>query len=326
MEYQRGADETGIAENFPGGGGKYRSKSLVNSPLWPHRSSRRDYDILCAFCGCFECVQQQNPHDIQAAVEFHAAGDTEQTMKGIAKAILPQSVKRWFGNLLASAGGIYLRASCSQEEEDLILERLFGGKRSGFYVDVGAHHPRRFYNTRRFYKRGWRGINIEPKPDVLGLFQQKRKRDINLEYGVAVTEGDLIHFMFNEPALNSFDRTPSEQRQNNQYHIVGTRNVAVKRLSGILESNMPEPIDIDFMSIDLDEYDLQVLKANDGSRFRSEGVLVESPDFDLGNPVADPVHIYLELQNYRLFAKTFNTLFYLDETKKTRNSPGAGLE
>ena len=247
-------------------------------------------------------------------------------MKRITKAILPLSVKRWFGNLLASSGGTYLRASYSQEGEDLILERLFGGKTCGFYVDVGAHHPRRFSNTCRFYKRGWHGINIEPNPDVLRLFRQKRKRDINLEYGVADAEDHLTYYMFNEPALNSFDQALSEQRQNNQYRIVGTKNIAVKRLSGILESHMPGQIDIDFMSIDVEGYDLQVLRSNDWSRFRPECVLVESPDFDLSNPGADPIHIFLDRQNYQLFAKTFNTLFYLDKSKKTRNSQGTSTK
>ena len=54
--------------------------------------------------------------------------------------------------------------SYSQEGEDMILRRIFGDKRLGFYVDVGAHDPRRFSNTYYFYKRGWRGINIEPRP------------------------------------------------------------------------------------------------------------------------------------------------------------------
>ena len=37
--------------------------------------------------------------------------------------------------------------SYSQEGEDMILNRIFEGKREGFYVDIGAHHPSRFSNT-----------------------------------------------------------------------------------------------------------------------------------------------------------------------------------
>ena len=75
--------------------------------------------------------------------------------------------------------------SWSQEGEDMILHRIFGGKKSGFYVDVGAHHPKRFSNTYFFYCHGWRGINIDAMPGRMKLFNQWRPKDINLEMGVA---------------------------------------------------------------------------------------------------------------------------------------------
>jgi hypothetical protein len=69
------------------------------------------------------------------------------------------------------------------------------------------------------------------------------------------------------------------------------------------------------MSIDVEGYDLQVLQSNDWSRFRPACVLVESADFNLGKPGGEPIHSFLEQQNYGLFAKTFNTLLYLDKAK-----------
>jgi FkbM family methyltransferase len=236
-------------------------------------------------------------------------------MKELLKKILPQPAVKWLVHVVASAGGTYLQFSYSQEGEDLILERILGDRKSGFYVDVGAHHPRRFSNTRRFYKRGWHGINIEPNPDALKLFQRQRTRDINLGYGVADTETELTYFMFNEPALNSFDRVLSEQRQSGKYRITGTKQIPVKRLSKLLAEFLPPNAHIDFMSIDVEGFDLQVLQSNDWTRFRPTCVLVESESFDLGNPGVSPIHGFLEKQNYTLFAKTFNTLFYLDRTR-----------
>jgi FkbM family methyltransferase len=236
-------------------------------------------------------------------------------VKQLLKAILPLSLVRWLGNVVSSSGGRYLRESYSQEGEDLILERLFENQDTGFYVDVGAHHPRRFSNTFLFYKRGWRGINIEPNPDALKLFNRHRKKDINVECGVADTDGKLSYFMFNEPALNSFDRSLSEQRQDSRYRIVDTKTIAVRKLSAILEEFMPTGTPIDFMSIDVEGYDLQVLQSNDWTRFRPACVLVESSGFDLEKHSAEPIHSFLEQQNYGLFAKTFNTLFYLSHAK-----------
>jgi len=233
-------------------------------------------------------------------------------MKELLKKLLPQSAVKWLGHMRGSAGGTYLQFCYSQEGEDLILERILGARKTGFYVDVGAHHPRRFSNTRRFYKRGWRGINIEPNPDAMKLFERQRGRDINLCYGVGDTETELTYFMFNEPALNSFDRKLSEQRQNGKYRISATKQIPVKRLSNLLGEFLPKGVQIDFMSIDVEGFDLQVLQSNDWTRFRPTCVLVESESFDLAKPGASPIHEFLANQNYTLFAKTYNTLFYLD--------------
>src|SRR5438093_4691896 len=160
------------------------------------------------------------------------------------------------------------RTSFSQEGEDLIVDRLFEGRKTGFYVDVGAHHPVRFSNTHRFYRRGWRGINIEPDPEAIALFQKRRKRDTNVACGVAATEGRRTYFMFNEPALNSFDQALSEQRQNNRYRIVATKQIPVRPLSHILCEFLPPGVHIDFMSVDVEGYDLEVLRSNNWSQFR----------------------------------------------------------
>jgi len=237
-------------------------------------------------------------------------------MKELLKKVLPRSTVKWLEYMRGSAGGTYLQFSYSQEGEDLILDRIFAERKTGFYVDVGAHHPRRFSNTRRFYKRGWRGINIEPNPDAMKLFERQRGRDINLCFGVGESETELTYFMFNEPALNSFDRHLSEQRQTGEYRIASTKQIPVKRLSNLLAEFLPHGVHIDFMSIDVEGFDLQVLQSNDWTRFRPTCVLAESESFDLANAAASPIDGFLKSQNYELFAKTYNTLFYLDRERE----------
>ncbi|HLQ78184.1 MAG TPA: FkbM family methyltransferase [Terriglobia bacterium] len=84
------------------------------------------------------------------------------------------------------------------------------------------------------------------------------------------------------------------------------------RILDILEDFLPREVHIDFMSIDVEGYDLQVLKSNDWERFRPTHVLLESLGFDLINPGKEPIHTLLQQYHYDLFAKTLNTLFYLD--------------
>ncbi len=71
------------------------------------------------------------------------------TLKAIAHK-LPSWLKRPLQRARAKLFDIYAVKSYSQEGEDLILRRIFNDRASGFYVDVGAHHPRRFSNTFNF--------------------------------------------------------------------------------------------------------------------------------------------------------------------------------
>ena len=43
-----------------------------------------------------------------------------------------------------------------------MLARVFAGRRTGFYVDVGAADPVNLSVTKWFYDLGWSGLNIEP--------------------------------------------------------------------------------------------------------------------------------------------------------------------
>src|SRR3989344_6416322 len=72
-----------------------------------------------------------------------------------------------------------IRNSYSQNNEDLKIDELLNYPSKGFYVDVGAYDPDRFSNTKRFYLKGWRGINIEPDVYSFNKFLEKRPEDIN---------------------------------------------------------------------------------------------------------------------------------------------------
>ena len=66
--------------------------------------------------------------------------------------------------------------SYSQFGEDLALINLIGD-RTGRYLDIGAHHPSRFSNTRLLYERGWSGVNVEANPELISAFEKARARD-----------------------------------------------------------------------------------------------------------------------------------------------------
>lgn len=207
----------------------------------------------------------------------------------------------------------YWRPSYAQEGEDLVLERLFEGVRAGFYVDVGAHHPLRYSNTYAFYVRGWRGINVDPDPDAAGLFARLRPQDTFVNAGVSDEPGSLTYYRFNEPALNTFDSVLAEQRARlDPYRIVDTTSVPVTTLSDILYRHLPAGHEIAFLTVDVEGYDLRVLRSNDWRRFRPQYVLSESLGSSIATLASDPQCRFLGTVGYEPFAKTANTVFYQD--------------
>jgi FkbM family methyltransferase len=202
------------------------------------------------------------------------------------------------------------RECYAQDGEDLILDRLLDGQRTGFYVDVGAHHPRRFSNTFLFYRRGWSGINIDAEPGSMRPFRQHRPRDINIECGVAASAGRLPYFRFNEPALNTFDEREAQLKNRPPYHLVERVDVAVRRLDDLLTEHLPAGQTIDFLTIDVEGKDREVLESNDWSRFRPRFILAETLRTDMLQLAACPVVQLLAGQGYKPVAKAYNTTFF----------------
>jgi FkbM family methyltransferase len=239
------------------------------------------------------------------------------SLRAIADRFLMPALRRALARLRASIFDTYAIKSYSVEGEDLIVHRIVRGKSPGFYVDVGAHHPRRFSNTHRFYRDGWRGINVEPNPAAMKAFRTARNRDINLQYGVASQPARLTYYQFDESALNTFDRSLAESRvADTPYRLTGTIEVPVERLDRLLEEHLPAGQEIDFLSVDVEGLDLQVLQSNDWQRYRPTCVLVESLDTAIEDDMRGEIFLYMRQQGYELLAKTFNTLIFRDRANE----------
>jgi FkbM family methyltransferase len=200
------------------------------------------------------------------------------------------------------------RISFAQEGEDLILARLFEHDANGLYVDVGAHHPLRFSNTYLLYRRGWRGVNIDAMPGSMTAFERVRPRDINLEIGVTAREEVRDFYIFNEPALNTFDADRAHSLIRPPYRITSVEKVRCAPLSTILREHSIGAIDL--LTIDAEGFDFEVLQTVDWNVAKPRVVLTEHFSRDLVEVTSSELHEYLRARGYRLIAKTFNSLFY----------------
>lgn len=221
-----------------------------------------------------------------------------------------QTIKRLIISVLEF---IRHKKSYAQDGEDVALDSFYEGKKGyrGFFVDIGAHHPVRFSNTWMFYRKGWRGINIDPTPGSMIWFRRLRSGDLNLEIGVGAKSGELKFHCFNDPALNTFDEKVAASRNTGKpYKIIKTVSVPIAPLSEILEKHLPPGRKIDFFSIDVEGFDLEVLKSNDWGKFSPDFVLVEDTTFQLENPTASEIYNYLKINGYSMVASLRRTIIY----------------
>ncbi|MDT7602101.1 MAG: hypothetical protein QOF61_98, partial [Acidobacteriota bacterium] len=217
-----------------------------------------------------------------AAVTRDRGKNKMPSLRSLTRRWLPQKLKKSFQQALL--GYHSYAPSFSGAGEDMILHHLVGSdKMDGFYVDVGAYHPMHLSNTYFFYLKGWRGINIEARPGSRSLFDRVRPNDINLEVGVSRERGLLTyHFIGDDSTMNSFSPEFLE-------HIGMLREVEreillpVCPLAELLERHLPAGQLIDFLNVDVEGHDLDVLESNDWRRFRPRFVVAEEAQADQGS-------------------------------------------
>jgi FkbM family methyltransferase len=170
----------------------------------------------------------------------------------------------------------YGRTSFSLDGEDVVSRKFFDwrGVNSGFYVDLGANHPWRTSNTAYFHLRGWTGINVEPNPDLFKLFCEHRPNDINLNVGVASQDGHLDYYMFDLDICNTFSKEAMEKEcLKPEMGKPRIKSIPVMHINDILKKSNGR--NIDFMSIDIEGFELDVLSAMDFALYKPTMIWVE---------------------------------------------------
>ena len=173
------------------------------------------------------------------------------------------------------------RRSYSQFGEDLAAANLIRTKK-GVYVDIGACHPIRYSNTYLFYKKGWKGINIDISPYSKSRFDIVRPKDTNVTLGIG-NAGERLYYLFSNPLYNTCDDEQArEVKDSKRSTLIKTMSVKIVPLKEALsKQNVGE---IDFMNIDVEGMDLEVLKSNDWDTYRPKVIAIESWNFYSNNP------------------------------------------
>jgi FkbM family methyltransferase len=198
----------------------------------------------------------------------------------------------------------YLFNTWSQYGEDREIDRLLGYKTQGRYVDIGANDPNLINNTRRFYRKGWSGINCEPNVVLFQKLATFRPRDINLNCGAGPVETEMVFYRMSADILSTFNRSSAEQYEREGYKILEQVRVPVITLETIFRK-LDKPAD--FMSLDVEGWEIEVLKSNDWNKHRPTLIVAKI------NQGAEPIAEYLTEIGYGIVWRNPTNAIFQDK-------------
>jgi FkbM family methyltransferase len=186
--------------------------------------------------------------------------------------------------------------SYSINREDVLLNRLFGQRDSGFFVDVGAAHPVLDSDTKAMYDRGWTGVCIEPNVSFYRELVAQRPRDRNFNVAVSDEPGTLTFYEVVGSGLSTCDPEAVRHAADRGFEIL-THQVETRSLRAILEEVAPPEIDL--LKVDVEGFEFKVLLSNDWDRFRPRMVMTEAtfPETPMRRP--DQITPFLAAKGYR---------------------------
>ena len=201
--------------------------------------------------------------------------------------------------------------SYTQNMEDYHLWLAFGGRCQGTYIDVGSGHPIADNVSFFFYERGWHGVVVEPQRDLIDLHARLRPRDACV-CGLIGTRSGLVDFHAVN-VLHGLSTTSRKYAEAAQSLGAECQTIELPMISLAQLCEQHALTTIDFLKVDVEGAEADVLMSGDWHRFRPKVVVVEAIAPGSGEPSWNEWEPFLLAQGYR-FA-LFDTLnrFYVAE-------------
>jgi FkbM family methyltransferase len=202
---------------------------------------------------------------------------TQSAAKAHATLHFPQCPRQWQDRIGQPSGREWPMpmVSYSQNLEDVILTRAFRYVQTGCYVDVGASLPDKESLSYAFYRRGWRGICIEPQP-YADEWKTLRPNDLFINAAVGEQPGSLdlhVYDKLKEVSTGSADSIAHWK----QFGFQSDRQIRVPilTLNQILTEHLRGRT-VHFMSIDVEGMEREVLNGLDLAKYRPWIMIVEA--------------------------------------------------
>ncbi|MCQ6274870.1 FkbM family methyltransferase [Bacillus sp. V3B] len=162
-------------------------------------------------------------------------------------------------------------------------EKIFKGMENGFFVDVGAHDGIELSNSYFFEKvKGWKGICIEPLPEVYKLLK-KNRNCICIEGAISTQNGyqDFLQLQGDIAMLSGLENNYDNRHRANVNRRIkesGQNPKIIKVQTFPLQSvlNQYNVTHIDLLSIDTEGSELQVLQSINYNKVKIECIILEN--------------------------------------------------
>ena len=196
----------------------------------------------------------------------------------------------------------------SQYGEDFLLWNFFDFKPQGFFIDIGAFDGIHLSNSYSFELLGWQGICVEPHPYYFKLCHQNRPNSIciNSACGEEKQHKAILH-VDNTGLFSSLHTIGDEENITGHFGLlkdikieIDTIEVDIIPLNSVLEKFQPEH-SIDFVSIDVEGAELDVLRGFNIEKYKPRVVVIETNN----DEAVREINAYLESVGY-IFARKTN--------------------
>ena len=208
----------------------------------------------------------------------------------------------------------FVKKTYSEWGEDLFIVKYFKNLNKGFYVDIGAYHPFFLSNTQLLFKKNWEGINIDINPTSIEIFNDARPNDYNVNTAVSNRNKKYINY-YTKNIINLLSTTIIDSAKmsflNNSFNIRKTKCCG---LNNIISKTKFKNRRIDFLNIDTEKSEVDVLKSLNFSKYKPKLICVEIHLKDKNHlPLPLKTHLtylYLKRKKYKMvWNKGYNFIF-----------------
>ena len=214
----------------------------------------------------------------------------------------------------------YSKRSFAQQGEDLVLDRIFSRilkhdlSKPLIYCDVGANHPINNSVTYLMYNRNSQGICFDPSHTSKQLFKYHRNRDIFVCKAVGADDNIYVDFYIPDNAYDLSETSTKYPHRKNTYLKVKKHQI---NLNYELKRN--NFYKIDFLNIDVEGAEYEILKTFDFNYFSPKVICVEIHADDIIEALETNVAKHIMKQGYRLIASTVISFFFVSTQELKKN-------